>query len=202
MVQLACANNLFNDKLRTSLWFTKFFKKLEKPVGHDPRAIANYFVKLGIEHNNPLTVMQLLKLAYIGHGCNVALYGTPLSDESPEAWKYGPVFPTLYQGFKFYGTTPVNKPAQSFSAESFDFQEITSSFSEQEKNLMKAVYQKYSQFSGPVLSEWTHQAGTPWYKIWVEDGAGKNNVRNAVIPDNLIAQYFQDHVLKTPEKRA
>ena len=64
--------------------------------------IANYFLQKG-EKDPTMTPMKLIKLVYIAHGWNLGLTGKPLVSEDAEAWKYGPVFPSLYnkyRGFK------------------------------------------------------------------------------------------------------
>ena len=72
--------------------------------GHDPVAIANYFIGLyELDKKNSgegLDLMQLLKLSYLAHGFKLGITGHPLSNENLEAWRYGPVFPSIYQAFK------------------------------------------------------------------------------------------------------
>ena len=48
-------------------------------------------------------MLQLLKLSYIAHGFKLAIFGYPLADEAVQAWKYGPVFSKIYEGFKRCG---------------------------------------------------------------------------------------------------
>lgn len=40
--------------------------------------------------------MQVIKMAHIAHGYSLAIHNEPLVDEAVEAWKYGPVVPSLY----------------------------------------------------------------------------------------------------------
>ena len=76
--------------------------------GHEPVAIANHFIEL-----NPdgLTLMQLLKLSYIAHGFKLGLDLGPLSRELAQAWKYGPVFPSIYHKFKYNPPEKINQLA-------------------------------------------------------------------------------------------
>ena len=53
--------------------------------GHEPVAIANYFIDLS---SKGLTLMQLLKLSYISHGFTLAFLDKPLADEYAEAWTH------------------------------------------------------------------------------------------------------------------
>jgi len=61
--------------------------------GNPPRIVADDILYLARQANNPLTPMQVLKLAYIAHGWQLGLHGRPLINEPVEAWKYGPDLP-------------------------------------------------------------------------------------------------------------
>ena len=81
---------------------------LQEQKGHNPIAIANHFIDLS---PNGLTLMQLLKLSYISHGFTLALLDKPLADEYAEAWRFGPVFPSIYHEFK-KKSGPIKNKAQ------------------------------------------------------------------------------------------
>src|SRR5256885_15287234 len=70
-------------------------------------SIANYFIQRGIDSNKSVTPMKLQKLIYFAHGWYWAIKNEPLIDESVEAWKYGPVIPSVYHAFKHYGTDSI-----------------------------------------------------------------------------------------------
>jgi uncharacterized phage-associated protein len=53
--------------------------------------IAKWFTQKGIEENNPLTPMKVLKLTYIAQGIHLAFFNEALFSESCQAWRYGPV---------------------------------------------------------------------------------------------------------------
>jgi antitoxin SocA-like protein len=71
------------------------------------RVVANEFIRLAEADGRALTPLQVIKLAYIAHGWMLALYQRPLISDSIEAWKYGPVIPTLYHALKKYGAGSV-----------------------------------------------------------------------------------------------
>jgi len=70
-------------------------------------AIANEFIKVARERNKQLTPMELLKLVYFAHGWYLALSGVPLINEPVQAWRFGPVIPSIYHAFKRYGSGPI-----------------------------------------------------------------------------------------------
>ena len=147
---------------------------------HDPRAIANQFIQLS--HQN-LTLMQLLKLSYFAHGFNLAILKKPLSNELAEAWKFGPVFPSIYHEFKFQGSGPIKESAVEDDGEAL----IQGDFRNEELQLMEVVHQIYGSLGGWELSALTHKEKTPWYEAWNGEGKAKDNVQ---INNDLIKNHF------------
>ena len=79
--------------------------------------IADEFIR---RSGNTKTNMQIQKMVYIAHGYMLGAYGRPLISENVEAWKWGPVIPSLYRRFKKYGSDLItSKPGRrpDFDAE-------------------------------------------------------------------------------------
>ena len=142
--------------------------------GHNPLSIANYFIST----SGGMHLLKLVKLCYISHGYCLALLDKPLVNETVEAWKYGPVFPTIYDRFKGNG----------FIIETAKVKE--EQFNESEKEIMQAVYENYSGLSGVELSTLTHSKGTPWYIAWHEEGGKK--YLNYPIKNEKIKRYYKN----------
>ena len=67
-------------------------------------AVANYLVAYAKEQGKPLKLLGLMKRVYIVHGFSLAIYDKSILDERfdrVEAWKYGPVIPSVYHSFKY-----------------------------------------------------------------------------------------------------
>lgn len=79
---------------------------------HDPKAVANYILDCGKEDGETLSPMKLIKLVYLAHGWNLGLTGEPLITEHVQAWRYGPVIPSIYHDFKEYGNQVVTRYAR------------------------------------------------------------------------------------------
>ena len=155
---------------------------------HDPRAIANEFIKIGVDNERPLTLMQILKLSYIAHGFCLAFLKRPLSNQEPEAWKYGPVFPSIYQSLKFCGTNPIKEPIKTIQLGSANlFALIEEKFSQEEGQIISFVYESYCNLDGWQLSDLTHKEGTPWDKAW----KANRGARGAKIPNREIKNHFE-----------
>lgn len=165
-------------------------------------AVANEFLKRSGREGTPLTPMQLLKLVYIAHGWHMAAVGNLLFTEEVQAWKYGPVVPSLFHEFKRYGSGRIDIPAYApiAMANSTDFAdlefEIEAPFLPEEdretSKLIDWVWGVYGHLDGWKLSELTHKSGTPWY-VTVEKMKRENSgdwVSNLVIPNDLIKAHY------------
>ena len=55
--------------------------------------------------------MKVQELVYLASGEHLAIKGEPLIDEQVEAWRYGPVIPSLHHAFHPPGDPPFDVPA-------------------------------------------------------------------------------------------
>ena len=146
------------------------------------QAVANFFIKKSAEERKPITPMKLLKLVYIAHGWHLGLTQTTLIDESVEAWRYGPVIPSLYRKFKSFGDSPIPESAIATN--------VQLSSPERLEPFLQSVWNIYSKYDGLQLSSMTHAPNTPWYQVWhVEEG---KNYMGADIPNRLIQQHYME----------
>jgi uncharacterized phage-associated protein len=148
--------------------------------GYSPFKIAAFFIRKAHESGVEITPMKLIKLVYIAHAWNLALLKRPLISEAVQAWKYGPVIESLYQGFKRFSNSPIPKNEMDSLPRPDDIDE-------QSKALLEKVWQEYGGLTGIHLSSLTHQPGTPWHTIW--EGGGKHT-KCAEIPNEQIEQYY------------
>lgn len=119
--------------------------------------IANYFVRKGLEENDlEMTPMKVLKLTYIAHGWYLALAGEALINEPVEAWRYGPVIPSVYRAFRSYGNSRIEAP----------YSEVNPLSEEDDKAFLDRVWEVYKDYTGLQLSAITHRPNTPWAKNW------------------------------------
>jgi uncharacterized phage-associated protein len=138
------------------------------------RTVANEFIRLSGADARALTPLQVIKLVYIAHGYMLALYQRPLITDAIEAWKYGPVIPRLYHALKQYGAGSITEPIPGGSDE----------LDEDERDVIKQVYEAYGHLTGIQLSQMTHQRGTPWYETW-------SGEPNEPISNDLIADHYR-----------
>jgi uncharacterized phage-associated protein len=166
---------------------------------YDVRAIANWFLDRAEKSGTQLTAMKLQKLIYVAHGWHLAFYGTPLVHEAVEAWKWGPVFRSIYREFRDYGSRPIATRATAFDGASLEERQIKiDDYGEPGPTcqFLESVWNVYKDFNAGELSDITHQPGTPWYQIYEQMG---NAIRPfTLIPNELIA----DHYKKLLDERA
>ena len=152
-------------------------------MSFSPRIVANYLIGARKRRKEkPPTPMELLKLVYIAHGWNLAIHDEPLVTDTVQAWKYGPVLPSLYRAVREWGNRPVEKPLLVSFADDTDF-------SAGEEEVMDAVLDAYGHYDGIQLSMLTHACGTPWHDVYMVE---KHDMGDAPIPNELIKQHFID----------
>lgn len=129
-------------------------------MAYNPTTIANYFV-LNYAKYGVITPMKLLKLTYIAYGWYLAISDgkEKLIDELPQAWKYGPVFPSLYKAIKQHGTDKIDSAIPYYKEEQIK---------EEDAEILDMVWDKYGDFNAIQLMEMTHAEGTPWKKVYCE----------------------------------
>ena len=153
--------------------------------------IANEFIRRAAGEGRALTQMQLQKLVYIAHGWNLAITGSPLTHDDPQAWDYGPVYKDLWSALRSYGRALVTKEIQNkdympgvFNVETPDAA-ATAELSPTEISVIDRVFRDYSNFHAFQLSALTHKDGTPWTKVYA-GGVGKFDSIDA----DLIRKHF------------
>ena len=137
-----------------------------------------------------LTPLQVISLVYVAHGYSLALLDRPLTDEAVEAWRHGPVVPSVYHCAKRHGARPIGallysgagagRAERPGAAESL-FEGIPPD----QRAILDGVLEAYGAFSGSQLVAMTHEAGSPWdlYRR-----------SRATIPDEAIKAYYLEVV--------
>jgi len=172
-------------------------------MGFSPDAVTNYFVSRAMDADALLTPMKLQKLVYFAHGWHLAIddSGAPLVSEEPEAWEYGPVFPSAYHEFKNFGNGRITRLAMQVR-ETTKSIELFSPAIEMETDrgncsfalaVLDRIWQVYGRFSAIQLSEMTHEEGSPW---WAVRKKAKEKYRGTIprglnIPNPLIRSWFK-----------
>lgn len=155
-------------------------------MSYSAKAVANYFLSKYGKHG--ITPLKIQKLVYIAHGWYMAFYEDPLiDDEWAEAWRYGPVFPSLYHEFKHRGRMPIKDPAHETDVDLNERIPKIKPQDERTPRLLDKVWEVYGGHTGIQLSDMCHRPGSPWDTTWNESG-GRQNTN---ISDELIRDYYK-----------
>lgn len=154
-------------------------------------SVANEFIDIANEENKEIRLLGLVKRVYIAHGFSLAMLNKSLLDprfDKVEAWKYGPVIPSVYHTFKYNGVDPIKEKGKILEWQEEDYKTIMPKLEEEkEKIIVKMVWQMHADKTDSDLVSLTHKDGTPW-KLYYEEG------KNIEIPDEITKLYYQRFV--------
>jgi uncharacterized phage-associated protein len=142
--------------------------------------------------------MKLQKLTFFAHGWHLGIYERPLLDEQVQAWKFGPVIPSIYHSFKQYGNKPIREPALDVDDDGHLIVPRLPETAQSDRGLIHRVWDVYGRFTGSQLSSMTHGPDTPWAQIWTTNEQGQG-LRFVAIPNELIRDYFRKQLERNSE---
>ena len=142
-------------------------------MAYDARQVANWFIQRAKDDGKQISIMSLLKLAYIAHGWRLEMRNEPLFNNKIEAWQYGPVIPDVYRAYHRQGVQ-VAEPLPDFPAVD----------NGDDVAFLNEIWKIYGSLSAFQLSDITHVTGGAWELATKVGGA------YAHIPDELIKQHY------------
>ena len=153
-------------------------------MAYSSTTIANYFIKKYGENGN-LTPMKLIKLSYIAYGWYLALTNNTkeLICEKPQAWNFGPVFPSLYHNLKEFKKSAIKEP--------LDIQ-TKDIITDEDAKFLDKIWNIYGNKDGAYLSAITHTPETPWSQTYPKG-------YNVEIPDELIFEHYHSKIQRKIE---
>lgn len=160
-------------------------------AGYDPRAVANLMLDEAGEKHLGLGHIQLHKLLYFSHGIHLVQTKSPLVSGYFEAWRYGPVHPTVYRAFKQAGHEAIRFRATSqdpLTGERRDIPDITDT---QVVGLVRRVLASYGSLPAGRLVDLSHAKDSPWWYVVEQGRAGV--AFGMRISDSVIADRFRYH---------
>jgi len=139
--------------------------------------VAKYIVGKAIEKGIVVNITKVQKLLYIAYGIYLRVYNERLTNEHPQAWPYGPVFPTTRNRL-------VKENLMTITTASCP-QEL-----QDDARLNKVVdftLAHFGSWTAGQLTEWSHRDGSPWYYATQT----QNFEWGDQIPDASIYNYFK-----------
>lgn len=143
----------------------------------EAKEVAEWFVNWAHAGEEPsdVTNLKLQKLLYYAQAHHLGQHGTPLFEDSIQAWSHGPVVPSVYRSYKRFGSNPVRSVDRTFSWDRFPAPAM---------EYLATVWNTYGRFSAWQLRNMTH-AETPWATHFDADKLGVE------IPTDAIRAAFQ-----------
>ncbi len=138
--------------------------------------VAKYIVKTCNNRGCSITNLRLQKILYFVQAQFISNNNSLCFIEEFECWTYGPVIPSVYSYFRFFGT--LNIEINDFIHG--DIENIE--FSEEDKMLVDSIISKTKNMSTDQLIEITHLQD-PWKMNY-------NPEQNMIIPNEDMLEYF------------
>ncbi|MCR4609774.1 MAG: DUF4065 domain-containing protein [Eubacterium sp.] len=139
-------------------------------------ASAKDVAKYILQRKGSITTMALEKLVYYCKVWCLVWYGKNIISETPEAWRNGPVFPSL---FEIHRGKRIIRP---------DMINSDHRFTEGETRFIDDILSVYGDFEAEELSNMTH-IEDPWNVA--RDGLPKNDSSKEKITDDMILSYYR-----------
>ncbi len=165
-------------------------KKDDSVVKNRPIYTATHLANYFIDNLRYVDNIRLNKLVYLSFGVAVALDGRKLFNEDIQAWRFGPVIPSIYHEFKKYGYGGVKEMSsiQDPVTNEIFFPEIESTDTDA-LQVLKAVKEEYGEISLTDLIGIVHDKGSPWDSFYNET---KKNIN---IGTDTIKKYFKEEMI-------
>lgn len=162
-------------------------RPISTEMTYSAAAVANRFLMHAFEEKREVDPMKIQKLCYLAHGHYLAAYNQPLLNELFEAWKFGPVLPSLYRAAKHFRGGKIDELIKERDHETRRLREAMRPTDPSACEVIDFVWKHYSVIPSMRLSYWTHELGGPWQQTMA---AGATQFVNQDIENDLIRDYF------------
>lgn len=141
---------------------------------YDALEVAHYILTYCFNAGSPISNLRLQKMLYFVQGEFYKITGEPLFENDISAWQFGPVVPDVYYEYSIYAGTPILETYPT----SINFNDMS---------IINNVIKKLTSVPTWKLVDITHKKGTPWYKVFNEDG------NRFPIDKKLLCKYFYNN---------
>ncbi len=148
--------------------------KSENRIESDIDLVAQYIIYMAKE----ISPLALQKILYYAQGFYNAFFNEFLFKEDCEAWIHGPVYTSIYNRYREYGSSNIALDID------YDIEDI---LNEDKKSILNAIIRCFGYYNGKALEKMTHHE-TPWIKA--REGIPNDAKSNKIIEKKEIAKYF------------
>ena len=140
--------------------------------------IAIYLIDKSIKDGTPITNKRLQKLLYYIQAWHLAINKKPLFDDKIEAWIHGPAIRSIYEIYKGFVASPINKIP--------DGEEVIK-LEKKTRDFIDRILNAYSKYDTATLEYMTH-AEEPWQ--YARKGLEVNESSNNEITQESMLNYY------------
>jgi uncharacterized phage-associated protein len=174
------------DKLHRAMRSTMLARKpkavktspLTTGYGEDRKVTAlpvRLVAKFIIQESDFISNLKLQKLLYYVQGWYLGLKGIPLFPEEIQAWVHGPVVPSVFQEYRSFGWTLIEKPLERIELPM------------PQANHIRSVLHAYGKYGADDLRRFTH-VESPW--VDARKGLADNDRSNREITHQSMREFF------------
>jgi uncharacterized phage-associated protein len=151
----------------------------------DSNDVMAYILGVCEKNDIPWNATKAQKLMYCCYGTVLAAFGDKLTEEAPQAWQYGPVFPRTFNGLRKNRIKPGEDHGFSTACDP------------KWLPLIDQTVKTFGKFTASELSTWSHKNGSPWARA-------TNNGKELLvqIPASYIAEYFEPMINRVKDADA
>jgi uncharacterized phage-associated protein len=153
---------------------------------------AKYIIAFSDSKGDKITNKKLQKLLYYVQAWSLAVFGEPLFEGEPQAWRHGPVYPAVYQVFRKFGAETISLK-EEYDRTTLDEDEmmkliaLENELTDKQKGLIEEVMTKYGTQSAFALEILSHRE-RPWLDARV--GLDDFEASGEVITHDAMRQYY------------
>lgn len=139
-----------------------------------PAHVANYILwlarKFGIKD---MTSLKLINLVYISYAWHLYAFGEEMFSERPQAWKFGPAFPSLYHAIKISGNEPIDGyvAISDLGQEGREDVNVFPFVRDDDDDILSSVvnaFYAHKDKTGEELREMTHRESGAWQAAYAD----------------------------------
>lgn len=149
--------------------------EMEKKYDNSAEKIALYIISSGKE----ITNLLLQKILYYVKAISGIFEGESIILEPCEAWKFGPVFPSVYEKYREFGKQEIELNVSK--------EYVNELLSESEKQIIDYVMNTFGIYNAWFLKDLTHLE-EPW--IAARKGLSEEDACRNLMDEDIISKYF------------
>lgn len=134
--------------------------------GYDVRSIANVVIDEAKAEGIAVTNLHLNKTLFFIHVEYLRRYGLGLVSAKIEAWQYGPVFREVYNQFKIFKSSAIDRYAMRVDFDTGELCKASDTFPGEVEQFVKELARFYLKIPAGVLVDISHAKGGAWDAVW------------------------------------